>query len=282
LSHDSDLFKKLLDRFLFQSAVSGIQPKVLATLTDKASLSIHDYIIKSWGEAYPRLSENEFFCLKAAQRAGLITPEFSLSNNKKLLIIKRFDLDQNNNRHLGFEEVGVLQGKRSNKKYLGSYEQIIKTIATFTSNAHRQQSIKDAYKSILLSFILRNGDAHLKNFGILYNYEQNERYLAPAYDIVNTTAYLPQDTPALTLFGKKLWWGKKHLIQFGTEQCQLFQKEAEEIYQQCLTAMLETKTEMIGYIKKNPEYKDIGNRIVASWETAESGEILKNISHELH
>ena len=40
-------------------------------------------------------------------------------------------------------------------------------------------------------------------------------YFAPAYDIVTTTAYFYKDKPALTLNGKKLWVGKKELINFA-------------------------------------------------------------------
>ena len=281
-SDDNDLFSRLLTTFLSRTIISGMQPKVVAPLTEKANLTTDEYIIKSWGDAYPCLSENEHFCLKAAQRAGLKTVNFSLSENRKLLLVKRFDTVKNGSPQPGFEEVCVLQGKNKSQKYLGSYEQVIKTIETFTSEEHRQISIRETYKNILLSFILRNGDAHLKNFGILYSADLTDRYLAPAYDIVNTTTYLPKDTPALTLFGKKLWWGRKQLIKFGTEQCKLFPQEAEHIYQQCMTAMQETRQELIYYINNTPEFADIGNKIVSSWKTSESAETIKDISHELH
>ena len=281
-SDDNDLFSRLLSAFLSRTLISGVQPKVIAPLTDKANLTSDDYIIKSWGETYPHLSENEYFCLKAAERAGLNTVDFSLSENKKLLLVKRFDRLKSSDLQPGFEEVCALQGKSRQQKYLGSYEQVIKTIEIFTSEQHRLTSMREAYKNILLSFILRNGDAHLKNFGILYSADLTQRYLAPAYDIVNTTTYLPKDTPALNLFGKKLWWGRKQLIKFGTEQCKLFPKEAEHIYLQCLTAMQETKQEIIEYIKHNAEFATTGNRMISSWGTSESGETIKDISHELH
>ncbi len=54
-----------------------------------------------------------------------------------------------------------------------------------------------------------NGDAHLKNFGILYEEGMQNRFLAPAYDVVNTLIYLEKDKPALTMFGKKVWFNKE-------------------------------------------------------------------------
>jgi hypothetical protein len=54
---------------------------------------------------------------------------------------------------------------------------------------------------IALNCALRNGDAHLKNFGIVYDDVQGEARLAPVYDLVTTSVYLPKDSLALTLNG---------------------------------------------------------------------------------
>jgi serine/threonine-protein kinase HipA len=52
---------------------------------------------------------------------------------------------------------------------------------------------------------LHNGDAHLKNFGIVYDDVQGEARLAPVYDLVTTSAYLPKDSLALALNGATEW-----------------------------------------------------------------------------
>jgi hypothetical protein len=46
--------------------------------------------------------------------------------------------------------------------------------------------------------------------------------------------------------------------------------------------MQETKQEIIEYIKHNAEFAATGNRMISSWGTSESGETIKDISHELH
>lgn len=68
-----------------------------------------------------------------------------------------------------------------------------------------------------LSCILGNGDAHLKNFGLLYsNPIERDARLAPAYDIVNTTAYIPEDVLALDLAGNKsLFTSRLGLLDFA-------------------------------------------------------------------
>jgi serine/threonine-protein kinase HipA len=51
---------------------------------------------------------------------------------------------------------------------------------------------------IALNAALRKGDAHLTNFGIFYDDIDGSVSLAPAYELVKTTAYLPVDLMALT------------------------------------------------------------------------------------
>jgi serine/threonine-protein kinase HipA len=70
---------------------------------------------------------------------------------------------------------------------------------------------------VTLSCIVGNGDAHLKNFGLLYSDPtQRDARLAPAYDIVNTTAYIPEDVLALDLAGSKsLFASRQGLLDFA-------------------------------------------------------------------
>lgn len=89
---------------------------------------------------------------------------------------------------------------------------------------------------IVINNLLQNGDAHLKNFGLIYDNIDNIR-LAPAYDIVCTTVYIKSDIPALNLLGSKKWWDTKFIIRFGQESCDLSKKEAEEHYNECMLAI---------------------------------------------
>jgi len=66
------------------------------------------------------------------------------------------------------------------------------------------------FDSVALSCIVGNGDAHLKNFGLLYSDPiKSDARLAPAYDIANTTAYLPEDALALDLAGNKSFFASR-------------------------------------------------------------------------
>jgi serine/threonine-protein kinase HipA len=79
---------------------------------------------------------------------------------------------------------------------------------------------------VALSCIVQNGDAHLKNFGLLYR-NAADATLAPAYDIVNTTGYLPQDSLALTLGGSKSFFAARQTLLEFAGRCQLRPAQAK-------------------------------------------------------
>jgi len=280
MSGEEDLFSRLLSLFLESSFVSGIQPKILARLFDKSMVTMKDFIIKTWGEEYPRLAENEYFCMSAARKAGLPVPSFYLSDDKKLFVVERFDRSKDGG-YLGFEELCVLQAKNKSEKYSGSYEQAAKTVAAFVSPEHRPSSLRQYYKMLVLSMLLRNGDAHLKNFGILYSPDRNDRYLAPCYDVVTTTAYSFRDRPALTFEGRKFWPGRGQLIGFGTAECLLGKTEAGALYDECVRAVDDTFGELESYIAANPEFAAMGKRMLVSWASSRDGEPKKDIADEI-
>lgn len=255
-----DTFMKLLETFLHKNAISGIQPKSLATLRDKESVSTKEYIIKTWADEYPQLALNEYFCLKAVEEAGVKIPNIQLSKNNKFLLVERFNYDKHSESFLGFEEILVLLGKNKDEKYSGSYETVAKTVYAVTTN--KQGSMSSLYKVIVMNYLLKNGDAHLKNFGILYDEGFENIYFSPAYDIVNTVVYMYKDKPALTMFGNKSWHGKKELVKFGVKHCYLSQSEATMYYEECLVSVKSTIQKIENYIQENEEFNDIGSKII--------------------
>jgi len=229
------LFDELVSKFALTSSLSGVQPKVIAQVEDKATLKLDEYIVKSWGEEYSELALNEFYCMQIVRDANIEVPEFFISDDEKLFVMKRFDITDDNV-VLGFEDMCVLQAKQRDDKYEGSYEKVVKTIKTFVSSRYTKSSLVQFYKMIIINYLVQNGDAHLKNFGLIYSDLETIK-LAPAYDIVCTTAYIENDIPALHLLGSKKWWSKKYLLKFGIESCDFTSKEAEKYYMECQNSL---------------------------------------------
>lgn len=245
------LFDELVNKFALNSALSGVQPKVLATIQDKATLKIDDYIVKSWGDDYKELALNEYYCMNVVKLAKVEVPEFFISDDEKLFIMKRFD--KVDNRYIGFEDMCVLMGKQRDDKYEGSYEQIAKVIKTFVSPKYKKSSLLQFFKMTYLNFRLKNGDAHLKNFGLIYDDVDNIK-LAPAFDVVSTTVYIKNDIPALLLLGSKKWWGKNYLERFGMQTCDLTKKEVDGAILECENAIALVKSEICERLEKEQDY----------------------------
>lgn len=259
-----ELFHELIAKYALRSGVSGVQPKVLLEAQDRGTLSGEGYIVKSWGSDFPQLAANEFFCMTAASRAGLPVPQFHLSENAGLFVMKRFDRDDNG-KTFGFEDMCSLQGLGTRDKYAGSYERVAKTITSFITGEQRIKARRQFFTSLVLSSMVRNGDAHLKNFGVLYTDIDAPVVIAPVYDVVTTTAYIRKDTPALTIEGRKIWWPPKTLERYALSSLGMQTKEARQIIEQVADAVMETRQDLASYIGDHPEFEEIGGRMMDIW-----------------
>ncbi|MGA0586267.1 type II toxin-antitoxin system HipA family toxin [Dyella sp. KRB-257] len=142
---------------------------------------------------------------------------------------------------LGFEDMATLMGLGTAQKYQGSYERLTRVIGNNCLAEQVRPALAQLFDMVVLCVIVGNGDAHLKNFGLLYTHPaSDDARMAPAYDIVNTTAYLPNDTLALTLGGSKSFLAaRQHLLEFA-DRCQVddprerIRQLLEAAHQQCL------------------------------------------------
>jgi len=134
------------------------------------------------------------------------------------------------------------------------------------------------YKIIVMSYLLKNGDAHLKNFGVLYDSDMSNIRYSPAYDIVNTVVYVYTDRPALTLFGKKVWFSRKELVKFGVDCCYISEKDANVFYDECVEAVKSSIDDLQAYIAINSHFEKIGLRMIDSWNLSLQNEIHKEES----
>jgi serine/threonine-protein kinase HipA len=229
LTHEgsADLFAHLLDRFAAYSGVSGVQPKVLVREQLTADRVAHrgaTHIVKAFDASrYPELAVNEFICTRGAAAAGIKTAHVRLSENRRFLVVDRFDLTSDGT-YLGIEDFCCLEGRRAHGRYDGSYEGISKRLTDFISTEALTLAREQFALMVVYSCAIENGDAHLKNFSVLYAEPDGRIELAPAYDLVSTTPYIPNDTLALSLGGTKRFPNRKGLIQFvrhttgGTER----------------------------------------------------------------
>ena len=235
-TYTPEVFNALVAAYLSTGAgIAGMQPKIM--VPDRPTVPIPSLIVKAASPAYPGLAANEFLCLTAAHHAGIEVPPFALSDDGQMLVLDRFDLvahADGSTERLGFEDIAALAGLRvrdvlSDRKYQGSYQRIaelLRQLQLHSDNLHR------FFAQVAFTVMVRNGDAHLKNFGLLYR-SATDAWLAPMFDVVTSSIYrytqypggpaLEDRTLALKLFaGKhqtKAYPTTEELHDFGRRVC---------------------------------------------------------------
>ncbi len=250
------LFEELVDAYLSTgSGLSGVQPKIL--VPERTSIATPNLLVKAAGADYPGLAANEFLCLEVARRARLDVVHHELSDDGNLLLVDRFDLDSHGAR-LGFEDIAALfdlrvGGALSDRKYKGSYEDVGLLISEFVTDA--QIELARLFDAVALTILVRNGDGHLKNFGLVY--DETMRRLAPIFDVVTTTLYAYQRggggpvtdrTMALKLRSGRNERSREYpapdeLLRFGEEICRV------EAPRKRVAAVLEAMADVLRHAK---------------------------------
>lgn len=266
------LFDDLLATYARFSGVSGIQPKVLIRDADslEASRVTHKnatHLVKTWGDQFPQLAANEYFCMRAAALAGIEVPEFSLSENCRLLVVKRFDIAEGN--YLGMEDFCVLSGWGASKKYDGTHEGAAKLIISYVSEAFQVEALERYFQIVALTAGVQNGDCHLKNLSVTYDHcgdDANVRF-APAYDIVSTTPYIPQDSMALLIGGSKAFPKRAQLVRFGRVSCRLTEARCKELLGRVAEGIAAARAELERYAREHEAFTEVAQRMLQAWDS---------------
>ena len=210
--------KKLENKF----SLAGVQMKFSMKAKDgRYNISkggvLGDWIIKTPSTHHKDVPLNEFSAMTLASMAGVDVPEMQLVELDKLdnlppinlpdeqyaFAIKRFD--RNNGQRIHMEDFAQVLVKDPQEKYgAASYENMGKVLYTYSGD--RLADVQEFAKRLLINILLANGDAHLKNWSLLYTDTKTPR-LSPAYDIVTTRVYIDGEKGfALNLNKNKNWY----------------------------------------------------------------------------
>lgn len=193
-----------------QTSLTGVQPKLSLNLSKHEGcnrLTIvglwGDYIFKPQTTEYPQLPENEDLTMHLAEAAKIRVVPHSLvrlADGRLGYITRRIDRSPKGEK-IDMEDMCQLTLHPTEYKYKGSYEQIAKTIAQYSSTP--KLDLTNYMQLLLFCFVTGNNDMHLKNFSL---YRPVKDYqLTPAYDLLNVAIVNSrnQEELALTLNGRK-------------------------------------------------------------------------------
>jgi len=210
-------------------SLAGVQMKFSMKENDgRYNLSkgnvLGDWIIKTPSTKHKDVPMNEYTVMKLASLVGVDIPEIKLVELDKLdnlpqinlpdeklaFAIKRFDRDDDVRIHM--EDFAQVLVKYPHQKYKSaSYEQIGRILYEFSGDG-----LIDAQqfaRRLLVNILLANGDAHLKNWSLLYLDQVTPR-LSPAYDIVTTSVYIDNERQYALKLGKTKDWYEVSIANF--------------------------------------------------------------------
>lgn len=183
-----------------------------------------DWIVKPPSTRHRNVPLNEYSAMCLAGLAGVDIPEIQLVKVAKLdklpqinlpgeeyaFAIRRFD--RNGQERIHTEDFAQVLIKYPHEKYdSASYEQIGKIIYNFTG--HGLANVQQFARRLLVNILLANGDAHLKNWSLIYP-DTITPELSPAYDIVTTRVYMGDERKYALNLGKNKEWYKATMDHF--------------------------------------------------------------------
>ena len=220
---------------LLKFSLAGVQLKFSALADGAGHLTVPadgiggSWIVKLPSTRFPAIAENEYAMMELARRVGIDVPEVRLvavsdiaglpDDAEKVegqaLAVRRFDRLPDGGR-VHMEDFAQVFGVHPDSKYEGrSYANIAAVLSAETGDA----GVREYMRRLVFTVVTGNGDMHLKNWSLIYP-DTRTPVLSPAYDLVATTPYIPNDELALTL------GGRRGLDGIGRDQIRRFAERA--------------------------------------------------------
>ncbi|MBD0832533.1 HipA domain-containing protein [Aestuariibaculum sediminum] len=254
----TELAKSVVERSV---AVPGVQPKLSMSLKKEtqehsdARLTVvgalgGQYIFKPPSLHFREMPENEHVTMRIAEAFGIrVVPSslIRLASGELSYVTKRIDRTENGEKvHM----LDMFQITEAFDKYKSSMEKVGKALDSYSNNTLLDKIFY--FELAVFSFLTGNNDMHLKNFSMIES--PSGWILAPAYDLLNVTIVLPEDTEelALTLEGKKRKLKKLHFEQLG-KGLGLTDKQIQGVFKR----MLKNKTKAFNWIDNSFLSKDM-------------------------
>lgn len=180
-------------------SLAGVQEKLLLTRMPNGRWgrpvdgTPSTHILKPEIDRFPRTVENEAFCMRLARNLGLSAPavETTTIAGRRLIIVERYDRiirpDASVER-VHQEDFCQAMGIPPEKKYQEDGGPSLRRIADILMDVGAPGSLDDLLRTVVLNVAIGNGDAHGKNYSLLFD-PSAEMRLTPVYDLVCTMVY---------------------------------------------------------------------------------------------
>ncbi|MFE1102561.1 type II toxin-antitoxin system HipA family toxin [Nocardiopsis alba] len=178
-----------------------------------------DWLVKFPDYRFNDVPRNEYTMMRLAESVGIDVPPVRLvhrdelrdvpsrmwpNNEQWAYAVRRFDRADDTSRTLvHIEDFAQVRNKYPQQKYEGSFE----TVGAIAYRGRDALALQEVARRLAFSIIIGNGDAHLKNWSLIYR-DKRVPTISPAYDLVSTVSYREKEDGPEDL-GLKLCGGKR-------------------------------------------------------------------------
>ena len=271
----ADYFAELVRKYA-RAAISGAVPKFIApealpgestTSLGKSTLRTSRHIIKGSDEKTPYLGFNEFYSMRVLQRLGVArVARTRMSDDGRVLIVDRFDIDENGVPVYGLEDACGLLGLPPHEKYSATTEKVLNAVRPYLARSGVRPQLEQFGWLLLTNYVVRNADCHAKNIALFYT-SLGDVAFTPAYDIVTTQAYprYASNPPGLSIDGRKTWAPGKSLERFFNARLGIAPRHYAEMVERLCESAVTVGHEIIEAARNEPQWNGMAKQMLHAW-----------------
>lgn len=266
-------FETLVRRYA-RAAVSGVVPKFIAQDVAEMDLPIGKptirtgfHIIKGSDDTTPYLGFNEFYTMRVLERLKVApVATCRMSEDGRVLVVDRFDVDENGRPRYGVEDACGLLGLPPHEKYATTTERVWKATRAYIQPDRLREQREHFGWQILTNYVVRNADCHAKNIALFYTSRTDVEF-TPIYDLVTTQAYprFATNPPGLSIGGRQTWTPGRTLEIFFNGVLGIPPRQYAAMVEQLCESAVEVGKELIEAAKNEPAWRDVAKHMVHAW-----------------
>ncbi|UCV17921.1 type II toxin-antitoxin system HipA family toxin [Ferribacterium limneticum] len=268
-------FSSLVRRYA-RASISGMVPKFIApeeapdeTLgpLGKPTLRTSRHIIKGSDDSTPYLGFNEFYSMLVLERLNVVpVARTRMSDDGRVLVVERFDVDEQGVPTHGLEDACGLLGLPPHEKYATTTEKVLNATRAYLPPAHVRVQLEQFGWHVLANYVVRNADCHAKNVALYYT-RLGDVTFTPVYDIVTTQAYprYANNPPGLSIDGRQTWAAGKALQRFFNARLGIAPRDYADMVERLCESAVEVGAEVIEAAKNEPHWRPIAKQMVHAW-----------------
>lgn len=259
-----------------RAAISGAVPKFIAPEAPsaiaehplgKSTIRTSRHIIKGSDDKTPFLGFNEYYSMRVLDRTGAArVATTTMSDDGRVLVVERFDVDEHGMPHAGVEDACGLLGLPPHEKYTPSTERVLAATRAYLPRAETRTQLEQLGWLLLTNYVVRNADCHSKNIALFYTTTHDVAY-TPAYDIVTTQAYpaYAANPPGLSIDGRKTWAPGKTLERFFNARLGIAPRTYHAMVERLCDSAVSVAYEMVEAANNETQWRWIARQMLHAW-----------------